>query len=86
MFFPDPDTARQSDNDWLRDRCIDIALYFLATLGSREPSDAQENAYTDARAELEQVRLDKLKVPRLTIPDATGDINRFTSGVPRVLK
>lgn len=84
--YDDPDSARGQSNAWLRDRCLDIAIYYLATLGSREPSEAQQTLYDDAVDKLKAVRLGKLQVPRLTYPEPTGIVTSQTIGIPRSLK
>ena len=52
-------------NDWLKDRCVDIAAWRLVTLGGREPTPPLQLAYEDAKDKLEQAREGSLTIPGL---------------------
>ena len=80
----DPDTARGSGNDWLRDRCVDVAVYRIATMGGRDASDGIHESKNDAMAMLAEVRRQKMKVPRLDYP-GTKDDTRHVRGTPRAI-
>lgn len=75
-------TARGSGNDWLRDRCLHIAMYFAATLGGREAPISVADNYDDALKYLEQVKDGSLRVPGLTYPQAD---TRRTTRTPRAI-
>lgn len=52
-------------NDWVKDRCIDIAAWRLVTLGGREPTPPIQLAYDEAREKLDMVREGTITVPGL---------------------
>ncbi|MDE2098986.1 MAG: DUF1320 family protein [Patescibacteria group bacterium] len=78
-----PEVAEGMGNDWLRDRCIDIAVYRVMTIGGREVVDTVHDDYTGAIEMLRLVKDQYLEVPRLTIPPAIG-APRGGSNRPRI--
>jgi phage gp36-like protein len=81
-FFSDCSTARQSGNEWLRDRCIELSLYKIMGMGGRDIAETIANDYDDALKMLNQVRTGDLLVPCLVLPtpdNYTGQSRR----VPR---
>jgi len=52
-------------NDWVKDRCVDIAAWRLVTLGGREPTPPLQLAYDNAIDKLEQAREGTLTIPGL---------------------
>lgn len=56
---------RPVPNDWLKDRCVDIAAWRLVTLGGREPTPPIQLAYESAIEKLDMVREGAITVPGL---------------------
>lgn len=83
--FMAPDAARTASNDWLRDRCVDIAVYNVATLGGRMAPDAWVVLRDEAVDYLNRVARGTLRVPRLTYPDPAGKATQSTRGVPHAI-
>lgn len=52
-------------NDWLKDRCVDIAAWRLVTLGGREPTPPIQLAYEAALEKLDMAREGTITVPGL---------------------
>lgn len=77
-----PDAVRAADNDWLRDRCLEIAAYKGAVLGGRDAAPSVADNYDDALRMLNQVNRGEFRVPRLTYPKT--ETNR-TTRTPRAI-
>lgn len=75
-------TARPS-NEWLRQRCVDIACYRLATLGGRGGNESLRLSYEMALNDLKLVQQGAMKIPGLEVTSPAVD-DRFV-GVPRVI-
>lgn len=67
-------------NEWLTDRCVDIACHRVQTLGGTEPDKVIQDGYDLALDKLEDVRLGTLKVPGLDYTEITSSGRR--SGWP----
>ena len=78
----DPDTARASGNDWLRDRCKDIAVYKAVTLGGRNAAESVLVAHDEALKMLREVASGRMQIPRMTYDYETAAGSR-TQRVPR---
>lgn len=83
-YFENLDVARQAGNEWLKDRCIDIALFRLSTMGGREAPQSISAAYDDAIVALGNVGRGDSKVPRLDYP-TPSNYNGSSRRVPRVI-
>lgn len=78
----DTGTARVSENQWLKDRCVDLAAYRSATHGGRKAPRSYREDYESAMEMLRAVRDDGQPVPNLTLPVAPN--GPFSgSGLPR---
>jgi phage gp36-like protein len=56
---------------WLRDRCVDIACYRLATLGGRSASDVLAGDYASAIDRLAKAREQIIRIPHLVYTSPT---------------
>jgi len=56
---------------WLRDRCVDIACYRLATLGGRSASDVLVGDYASAIDRLAKAREQIIRIPHLVYTSPT---------------
>jgi phage gp36-like protein len=63
--------TRPSGNAWLRDRCVDIACYRLATLGGRTASDVLAGDYASAVDRLAKAREQMIRIPNLIYTSPT---------------
>lgn len=66
--FITPAGARSQGNQWLKDRCLDIAAYRVASNGARDAPERVRADYDFAIDQLDLVRSGKLSVPGLSIP------------------
>ena len=80
--FMSADAARGSDNDWLRDRCLEISAYKAAILGGRDAPPSVADNYDDALRMLTRVARGEQKIPRLQYPNT--DTNS-TTRTPRAV-
>lgn len=62
--FVEPSAARGQQNDWLKGRHLDLAVYRLSTMGGGEEIQSLLTAFNDAKEALERVRGGQ-KVPSL---------------------
>ena len=63
--------TRPSGVSWLRDRCVDIACYRLATLGGRTASDVLAGDYASALERLKKAREQTIRIPNLIYTSPT---------------
>jgi phage gp36-like protein len=63
-----PDTARGSGNVWLRDRCVDLACYRVASLGGRQIPETFILVNDEAMRMLREVGRGTMQVPRMEYP------------------
>lgn len=77
-----PTDARSQSNGFLRDRCVDIACYYAASLGGRDIPETFIAFRDDSVAMLKQIASNKMQIPGMGYPrnSATGS---KTSRVPR---
>ncbi len=74
--------ARSSANQWLKDRCVDLAAYRSATHGGRKCPQSYKDDYANAMDMLRAVRDDGQPVPGLTLPSSVN--GPFSGvGIPR---
>jgi hypothetical protein len=74
---------RNADNAWLRDRCVDVAVWWCMSVGGREvPADVVE-AKNDALQRLKDVHDNDLRVPGLVYPPPPWSDHR-SARVPRI--
>ncbi len=62
-----PEVAREAENIWLKDRCIDIAVWRLMGYGGRDVPDSVKVAYELTMKLLDEVK-DGAKIPGYTYP------------------
>lgn len=60
-------SSLRGTNDWCKDRCVDIAVYYAATNGGRDCPDSFQSAYDDAIEELKAIMEDANVIPDTTI-------------------
>ena len=78
--FVELSTARNSGNEWLRDRCLDIAAARAVSAGGRDVPDQMEDDRQFALTELDAVTNGK-RVPGLIYPEP--GLDRRSTRVPR---
>ena len=65
-FIESVSTARNASNQWLKDRCLDIAAAMAVRLGGNEIPTSLLTLEERALKKLEDVRTHKIRVPELT--------------------
>lgn len=78
--------TRPSGNAWLRDRCVDIACYRIATLGGRSPSDVLRFDYDSALDRLAKARNQQIRIPHLQYTAPTRPYAMEMGGKPTVVR
>jgi hypothetical protein len=73
--FIDTADARGSQNDWLKGRHLDLAVYRLSTMGGSEEIGSLKVAFDDSKDALERVRGGQ-KVPGLVYTNAVTNALR----------
>ena len=80
----EPTYARATGSEWLRDRCLDIAVHRAVTAGGRASTLAIDTARDDAMTLLQRIADGRLRVPNITYPPKVGQSPvRRVRGVPR---
>lgn len=64
--FTEPSHARSAGNQWLNDRCLDLAVARALELGGRKAPEAYKLAADDARERLDRVSRGEIRVPGYT--------------------
>lgn len=62
-----PGTARGQANQWLRDRCVDVAAYYAAGIGGRDIPSSLKMSYDFTMAELLRIK-DGDQIPGYAYP------------------
>lgn len=78
--------TRPSGNAWLRDRCVDIACYRIATLGGRSPSDVLRLDYESALDRLAKARNQQIRIPHLQYTAPTRPYAMEMGGKPTIVR
>lgn len=65
--FVAPASARASGNIWLRDRAVDITVWYATSHGGRKPPEPFVNACEDAKQRLAAVKAGD-RIPNLVYP------------------
>lgn len=77
--FTEPSDARAAGNQWLKDRCLDLAVRRAVTLAASQPNKAIQEDYDDARERLERVRRGEIRVPGYNFSKPSQGPGRTTS-------
>lgn len=68
--------TRVTDNDWLRDRAVDIAAYRVFSLAGRDIPEPISEAYATSMQMLERAREGDLEIPNLEYQSKVTDTGR----------
>ena len=79
----EPTTARASGNTWLRDRCVDIAVYIALTIGGTTPPETAKEQYEFSLGLLRQHHEGHLDIPNYVYAYPARGPGHSTRG-PRV--
>jgi phage gp36-like protein len=77
--------ARSQGNAFLRDRCVDIAVYRVVTRGGRDAPESVERDYDDALTYLQQIKNRQLTVPGLLFDPPANSSGYRRTGVPKAV-
>ena len=69
--YLEPEAARSQNNQWLMDRCLDIAVVYALETGGREVPKHLRDRHDFSIERLEQLRDEGLRVPGLVLETAT---------------
>jgi len=78
----EPTEARGQSNGFLRDRCVDIACYYAASLGGRDIPETFVAFRDDAVSMLKQIASGRMQVPGMSYPRNTTTGSK-TLRIPR---
>lgn len=79
--FLSPEMSRAAGNQWLKDRCIDIATYRAVKNGGREVPESVQLDYEFSWELIQQVGKGEYIVPGLTYPLPDGATTRRTMAI-----